>query len=264
MRLKAIIVDHENNNIDLLRNFLEIYVSDSIEVIAVSNNAREGELLIDKLNPSVLFLDVKTVLFLDTKLKLGTSFDLLLKIKPYEYMVIFVAPFHHSINQTLKYSAVYYIIKPVKPNEVISSISLIWKQYHQLKVSDFTNQIQLKTANKEKEPTNEFVEILGIPQVGSTLFVKYKNILYCKSDGKYTEIHLKDGHVEVSSKNLGKYEQLLPSFLFFRIHKSFLVNINMITKILKDNGIYCELSTGITLPISTRKYAELYKLLNIV
>lgn len=254
MRLSAIIVDDENNNIDLLRNYLETYASDSIEVIAVSNNSSEAELLINKLTPTILFLDVK--------LKVGTSFDLLSKINPYNYMVVFVTAFDDFIIESFKYNAVYYIVKPIKPNDIITSVNLVWKQYQ---LRNFTKKTQIEniTSSLNKKPKNQFLEILGIPGIGSTLFVQYKDILFCKSDGKYTEIYLKDGRVQVSSKNLGKYEQLLPSDLFFRIHKSFLVNINTITKILKDNGIYCELSNGATLPISTRKSKGLYKALNI-
>ncbi|WP_194716600.1 LytR/AlgR family response regulator transcription factor, partial [Mesonia oceanica] len=80
---------------------------------------------------------------------------------------------------------------------------------------------------------------------------------------RYTEFYLTDGTTLVSCKNIGDYEKLLPSNVFFRIHKTYIVNLNTITEIDKKQGHVCKLKNGQSLPISKRKYLELVKFLNM-
>jgi two-component system LytT family response regulator len=254
MKLSAIIIDDENYNIEILQNLLTEYASDTIEVVATANNTEEAQKTINKLQPQVLFLDIR--------LDKGTAFDLLLKIEPYNYMAVFATAHKEYVIESFRYNAVYYILKPLSIKDIITSVNLAWKEYH---LRNFTNRDKIENliVSLNKESHNEFLEVMGIPEVGTTKFVKHKNILYCKSDGRYTEIYLNNGDVRVSAKNLGLYEDLLPSSIFFRIHKSFVVNLNMITQISKTDGNYCELSNGDKLPISKRKATQLYSLLQL-
>jgi two-component system, LytTR family, response regulator len=86
--------------------------------------------------------------------------------------------------------------------------------------------------------------------------IKFTEVLYCKADGKYTEIFLQNGTKIVSSKNIGEYQQLFPSHYFFRIHNSTLINVHHIVRINKKDGLYCELNNGHDLPVAKRKERE--------
>jgi two-component system LytT family response regulator len=92
-------------------------------------------------------------------------------------------------------------------------------------------------------------------------FVKNEEILYCKSAGRYTEFYLTDKRKLVASKSLGEYEEQFDSKSFFRIHRSFIVNLNYITNINKKAGNYCELTNGQSLPISRRRMENLIQFL---
>ena len=154
------------------------------------------------------------------------------------------------------------MIKPISDQELIKSLELLDKQF---KSRNYTNKIQIEglfTKLTEVRP-KEFVEILAIPEIGGTVLVKYEEIVYCKSDGRYTQIKLKNGDSHISAKNLGKYLEMLPSHSFYRVHNSYIVNLNEITKISKKDGHSCFLSDNTQIPISVRRSKKLYLLLGL-
>lgn len=84
-------------------------------------------------------------------------------------------------------------------------------------------------------------------------FVKYNSIIFLEAQNNYTKIHLIDGTSIIASKTLKYFEELLPSELFFRIHKTYLVNMNFVKRFFKIDDFLVELTTGAKLPISLRK-----------
>lgn len=72
----------------------------------------------------------------------------------------------------------------------------------------------------------------------------------------YCKIVCLDGKNIILSKTLKYIEELLPSSIFQRIHKSYLVNLNYVTRFNKTNELLVELSNGETLPVSVRKKEE--------
>ena len=97
---------------------------------------------------------------------------------------------------------------------------------------------------------SDFVAIASVDKID---LLKIDDIVFCKADGKYTEIFLQNGTKIVSSKNIGEYQQLFPSHHFFRIHNSTLINVHQIVRINKKDGLYCELINGHGLPVAKRK-----------
>jgi len=84
-------------------------------------------------------------------------------------------------------------------------------------------------------------------------FVKYNSIIFLEAQNNYTKINLIDGTSIIASKTLKYFEELLPSELFFRIHKTYLVNMNFVKRFFKIDDFLVELTTGAKLPISLRK-----------
>jgi two-component system LytT family response regulator len=253
-KLTAILVDDEDLNIQILSELLNECASDSIEIIAKTNNAADALNLINELNPQLLFLDIK--------LDAGTSFDLLLKIEPYDYMTVFVTAYQDYVLDSFKFNAVNFIVKPITISNVFDSVHLALKQY---KLRNFTSKSQINQLidNINSGVESNSLEFIGIPEIGGTQFVKYTQILFCKSDGRYTEVHLDNGDIKVTAKNLGKYEELLPEKLFFRVHKSYIVNMSMIAQVISKDGNSVKLINGTEIPISGRRLNKLYAVLNL-
>lgn len=93
-------------------------------------------------------------------------------------------------------------------------------------------------------------------------FVKQHEIIYLQSDNCYTNIYLIDNSKHLMCKTLKNYEEELDNDLFFRCHKSYLINRLFIKEIIKECGEYLILTTGTKIPIARRKSLEL-KLFNL-
>ena len=109
----------------------------------------------------------------------------------------------------------------------------------------------------------EEVDFIAIPSMNKITFVKFDDIVFLKSDGRYTEFCLDGSKSMVSSKNLGSYESLLDSKVFFRIHNSYIVNLSKVVSIDKSGGNYCEMNNGKSLPIAKRRQEILYKTIRL-
>jgi two-component system LytT family response regulator len=92
-------------------------------------------------------------------------------------------------------------------------------------------------------------------------FIWLKNILYCKSENSYTTFYLTNHKPIMISKNIKEYENQLTDAHFFRSHQSYLVNLDHITKIDKQNGFNLFLSDESVVPTSTRKRKMLLQIL---
>ena len=85
--------------------------------------------------------------------------------------------------------------------------------------------------------------------------ITISNIIYLKSDPKKTIIRLKNSDEVFASKSIGAFEILLKNNEFFRVHKSYIVNLEHLICIDKNlNGHYCLLYSNKIIPISIRKY----------
>ena len=61
--------------------------------------------------------------------------------------------------------------------------------------------------------------------------------MFCKADDNYTEIYLNTNKKKLVSKTLKYFDEALNASGFARIHKSYLVNVNEITKYVKGKGL---------------------------
>lgn len=89
------------------------------------------------------------------------------------------------------------------------------------------------------------------------LRINQNEIIYLKSDGCYTEIYLKNGKKEVISKLLKIIENQIDSQVFYRCHKSYIINLCHFQELRKCNKSKCKellLINDITVPIATRRY----------
>jgi two-component system LytT family response regulator len=92
-----------------------------------------------------------------------------------------------------------------------------------------------------------------LPTRDGLIFVKVRDIIFCESDGAYTQFHLRSGQQIMTSKNLKEYEDLLNDYDFLRIHHSYLINLREITRYIRGDGGQVVLSNSRTLDVSKRK-----------
>ena len=113
----------------------------------------------------------------------------------------------------------------------------------------------------QPQPAKRNWKKLAIPSMEEVRFIPFEDILYCKSTNNYTTVFVKGGKSYMCCKILKEIEARLPADQFFRIHQSYLVNLECVTCLKKHTG-ELEIENKLLLPVSQIKKTALYKLLD--
>ncbi|MFW0735633.1 MULTISPECIES: LytR/AlgR family response regulator transcription factor [unclassified Flavobacterium] len=265
-KINAILVDDDFQNLELLKYFLTKFCP-LINIIGEASNVEDSIELINKLSPQVVYLDIQ--------LHEKNAFEILDCIDFSEIEIIFVTAYNDYALKAFKYNAIDYIVKPIIIDDiVVATNKVIMKLNEKEQFNHFLKQetepvrkvVTLPSQSKSiADPPSAAVNTdhITINSLDKIVIMKKEDILFCKSDGRYTTFFLENNMEHVSSKNLGEYSSLLDPVIFFRVHHSYIVNINHITKINKKQGYYCEMSNGAKLPIARRRIDSLKKVLQI-
>ena len=145
-------------------------------------------------------------------------------------------------------------------SELVEAVERIEKHISKNELLHNDQIRQLSDIILGKQPLN-YLTVSGMDRVD---FMQLEDIVYLKSAGRYTEFYLKDKKRKIiSSRPIGEYETMLSKEHFYRIHNSYLINLNALININKRAGNYCELSKGVSLPISRRRFEGLVKLMRL-
>lgn len=227
--IRAIVIDDEKPSRDVMCNYLTEYCED-IEVVATAGSVKSAYKTIKKHSPDLIFLDIE--------LGDGKGFDLLDMFDKSEFRVVFVTAYSEHAVKAFRFSAVDYLLKPVKIDELIDAVN---------KVKNF-NGTSLNSQNmtalfKNFNTSPQAIPTLVIPHIKGFEVLKISDIIMCKADGYCTNFFLSSNRKIVSSKNLKQYEELLSEYNFIRVHHSYIVNLNHICSYTKQGEIV--LSDGI-------------------
>lgn len=237
--IRSIIVDDESKSISTLDKFLSDFCPE-IEIIGTAANINKAKELIENLAPQLVFLDIE--------MPFGNGFDLLQSFEKINFEVIFITAFNQYAITAFRFSALDYLLKPVNISELQAAVA---RAAQRIKEKASFQNYELLLKNLQTESVSEH-QIVVHDTNGQHIF-KLNEILYCVADGSYTHIHLVQGKVFVSSKNLKEYESLLPTSHFFRIHHGHIVNIAHIKQVLRGRGGSVSMKNGKELEISVRK-----------
>ncbi len=238
MKLKTIVVEDEQISRDILKNYIAKYCP-NIELLGEASNIQDAYKLIQKHDLDLVFLDVE--------MPYGNAFDLLEKVENKTFETVFVTAYDHYAIEALNNQATYYLLKPISIDELIKSVNLVTE------IKDKENQLQHQVLS----PKSTHIDgKITIPQQDGFQVVDVKDIIYCKADDNYTEVYINNTKLVVS-KTLKYFEDILEQYPFARIHKSYLVNINAITRYRKGKGGSVELSNGKEILVSASKKGNL-------
>lgn len=247
MSIRALLVDDEQPNIDNLRILLGKHCP-QVQLVATAMNLSEALAAIETHQPNVIFLDVE--------MPGHNGFEILEAIgDKRDFEVIFVTAFHQYAIDAIRFSALDYLLKPIRIEELVKAVEkLSLKQAESQKAERMENMI----ANLKRDHQAKKIAITSIERID---FVQLSDIIYCQSDNNYTCIYLKNGKKILASQTLKSYERLLRDFDFFRVHQSFLINVKYISSILRKEGGYVLMNNGASLPISRMKKEALMEVL---
>lgn len=240
--ITAVIIDDELNNANYLQGLVEAHVPE-VQLKGIAGNLTDALKLINEVKPSLVFLDIE--------LQTATGFDLLSRIEKIDFSVIFTTAHEHYALKAIKFAALDFLLKPVDSDQLKEAVN---KAIVQTREKTFDKHMSVFMENLQKQKGQKKI---AISTSSSLLVMEIKDLIYLQADGPYTHIHSQYMPKITSSKNLKEYEELLDEHDFFRIHKSYLVNLAEIKQYAKSDGGYVIMSNGDKVYVSDKKKEEL-------
>lgn len=237
--LRAVVIDDiekiRKENIAIIKSNCP-----GISIIGQADSVTSGKKLIQQLSPDLVFLDVE--------MPDGTGFDLLQKLNPITFKVIFITGYEDFAIRAFRFSAIDYLLKPLDRQELVEAVK---KAEDSLGKEVFDMKLHNLFSNLER-PKN--LQKLILKTADKIYSINIQDIVNCESDKNYTTFHFINAPKLVVSTNLKEYETMLSPHNFFRTHKSHLINMTYFDHFIKSEGgntIVMKNKTAI--PLSVRK-----------
>jgi two-component system LytT family response regulator len=244
--LKALIVDDEINGVESLKTLLQSNCP-AIEVMGAETDPAKAIEQIRKLKPDVLFLDIQ--------MPRMSGFELLAQIKDVPCQVIFVTAYDQYAISAFRHNAVDYLLKPVIVSELIEAVNKLVSNAQSTEVvhTDL-EKLLLKIRGSQNKK-------LAVTSMNEIMYIDTERISYLEADSNYTNIVLTNGDRLNSSKTLKEYESLLDPGQFFRVFKTYIINLQQVKKFIKTDGGYILMADGTHITVSRDKRQLVLELL---
>jgi two-component system, LytTR family, response regulator len=230
------------NNIHFLQSLLQENCT-ALDIIETASNANIGLQMIQELQPQLVFMDID--------MPGMTGFELLKKLEPLNFEVIFVTAYNQYALEAFDYNAVGYITKPIITEKLVAAVD---KAVEKISSKKYTEHIFTLLENVQQKNVNDKI---ALPTMQGLQFVKTDCILYIESSGNYCNFFLSDNTKIMVSRQLGEYEKLLPVDAFIRIHDKHIINLTCIKEYIKGTGGEVVLENGTRLIVASRRKDEL-------
>jgi two-component system LytT family response regulator len=221
----------------------------NIAIIGEAESVESGVSLIRQIVPDIVFLDVE--------MPDGTGFDLLQKLKPIQFKVIFITGHEDFAIRAFRFSAIDYLLKPLDPQELVESVrkaeESLNKEAIELKFSTLFSNLE--------RPKN--LQKLILKTADKIYSVNIQDIIHCESDKNYTTFYFINAPKLVVSTTLKEYETMLKPFDFFRAHQSHLINLSYFDHFIKtEGGNTIVMKNKNKIPLAVRKKEEFLSLID--
>ncbi len=220
MNLKALIVDDES----LARSLVRRYCLDSgiVDVAGEATNGIEALKLINELQPDVVFLDIQMP---------GISGLGLLELLEDPPFIIFVTAYDEFAVKAFEKNAVDYLLKPVEYERFVDSVN---KLIDRIAVRNINSEYAASLENLRKE-TAPFVSTISVKEKGDFIIIKVEEILFFEAMDDYVAINTKNKKF-LKKGTLRNLELKIDPKQFCRIHRSFILNLDFLYKVLNDGN----------------------------
>jgi two-component system, LytTR family, response regulator len=245
MKIRTILIDDEPLARLVVREYLEAHPE--FEIICECNDGYEGMKAIQEHHPDLVFLDIQMPKI--------NGFELLEVLDPVP-PVIFTTAFDEYALKAFEANAMDYLLKPFSRERFDKALNR-WKSIARVKpIPD--NEPALSIAQPEEK--NRIVVRFG----GQIRIIPSADIFYMEAYDDYVKIFTRDDYF-LKKKTLSHYELALDPSKFMRVHRSFLVNLNYLTRIepYEKNSHVAVLKDGRKVPLSRSGYVKIRELLGL-
>lgn len=242
--MKVIIIDDEPLARGIVKEYLQAYPD--ADLVAECSDGFEGIKAIQQYQPDLIFLDIQMPKI--------NGFEMLELIEN-PPAVIFTTAFDEFAIKAFESSAVDYLLKPFSKERFDKAI----QKYLQQANSAYTQQV-IEAAASSSLQQNRIV----VKDGNKIKIIPVNKIHYLEAADDYVKIIIADGTF-LKKRTMNFFEQSLSGYHFVRVHRSYIVNTQLITRIdvyEKDSHLIL-LSTGEKLPVSKTGYSKLKEVLGI-
>jgi two-component system LytT family response regulator len=243
--IKAILIDDEPLARSMVKEYLQKHTD--IEVVGECSDGFEGVKAITHHKPDLIFLDIQM-----PKIN-GFEMLELLETPP---SVIFTTAFDEYAIKAFEHHAVDYLLKPFSQERLDKAI-------HKWKESQSTTQ-KNTSALIENSAQPEEQQRIVVKKGTNIVILPIHLVHYIEAFDDYVKVHTREGFY-LKKKTMSHYEKSLDARLFVRVHRSYLLNIQELTRIEpleKDNHVAL-LKSGVRIPLSQSGYGKLKEVLGI-
>jgi two-component system, LytTR family, response regulator len=241
--IQAIIIDDEKHCIITLQHLLKKFAD--IEVVATTQNSAEAKDLIELHKPQLVFLDIEMPAL--------NGFDVLNLFDHIPFKVVFTTAYDQYALKALRLNALDYLLKPVAKEDIEQVII----KYKNNEIDTTKSQAQ----NLHLFNNGRMQDTIALSTQQGLLFVKIEDIAYLEADSCYTKIWMQDKTKYLASKTMAAFEEVLQDNpIFFRPHKSYIVNLKYIKQYIRGEGGELIMQDGVSIAVSRNKKQEFLNL----
>lgn len=270
-----IIIDDNQDDVEKTQATAERFRN--LSYLASANNYDDGVNLILEHQPHLVFLEIDPS---DKKSKLSLSLiNELYRYLPVVPKIIITSSKKDLAYDALKYEVIDYLLKPLDINDFRKAIlkfdraiksnlphveaknpAATFEVLDETVVAELETEkdAQLKTIPTSEKPIvfqKEQSLIICVKSYGDYRYIDSNDVLYFEADNNSTDIHLNNGEMITAFKTLKHFEAVLPQLQFLRIHNSYIINVNQVSRIHTGNTV-CYIKNSTTkLPFS-KSYKE--------
>jgi len=246
---KIVIIDDEPLARSIVMEYLQEYPD--LQVVAECNNGYEGVKAILQHKPDLVFLDIQM-----PKINGFEMLELLDVIPP----VIFATAFDEYAIKAFETNAIDYLLKPFSKDRFNTALTK-WKNKKEGDKSAEKNiQSLMESSDKQSDEKHRIV----VKNNSEITIVPVHDIFYIEAYDDYVKIFTKDNY-HLKKKTMNYYEEVLDPAQFFRVHRSFIINLQQLTRIepMEKNSHIALLKSGKKIPLSRPGYSKLKEKLGI-
>jgi len=247
---KYLIVEDQLDSIQLLISRLKKY-RNRLEPLGIARTGHEAVDMIQKLDPDLVFMDIALPNY--------DGFEVLKAFEKPRFQVIFASGFdgRDNLKRAVKTAALDFISKPFLPDEIDEAIQRF------LDLADKEDSLRIEHFLKFKSARD--LDRIVLPLFKTYKVILFEEIVHIEARrGSYVIFCATDGNQYIATKSMRYYEDLLPTSIFFRSHKSHVINLFMIDSVDTGNGGLVYMKDGSTVPVAFRRKAELLRVLKAV
>jgi two-component system LytT family response regulator len=245
-KIKVLIIDDEKLARDIVKKYLEKH--SNLELIGECANGFEGIKSINELKPDIIFLDIQMPKI--------TGFEML-ELLDHEPEIIFTTAFDQYAIKAFEVNATDYLLKPFSLERFSEAVTKAIAKVNSN--SDNKNYSKLLTSVNENIQSLDRIVVKANNKI---VIIPTDKIKYIEAQDDYVMIHSELGK-HLKKQTMKFYEKHLDNNLFFRIHRSYIVNINEVKQmeLFEKESYKIKINEGDLIPVSRSGYLKIRELL---